>query len=616
MRVARRVRRALPTWTRRGWFQHSVALVLFVGLAGAMFSSALFSTRAVFGGIGADPELFIWYLKYTPWALTHGHSLFLTSWIVYPQGANLMWNTSIILPAVIMSPVTAIFGPVAAWNALLVAAISSSAWAAYFAVGRLASSWFARIIGGLAYGFSPYMVNQSLGHAHLVVAWYPPVLLLLLDVIILRPVDRWRRTLGAALGAATAAQLLTGEEVLATSAIAAGVLLAVVGALHLRRLVPSLRRAWLLLGIALIVALTLSAYPLWIQFSGPQRVPGLLQPTNVYVSDVANFVVPTSMQALTTTGARELSAHFAGGSLAEADAYIGIPLIAVLAGAAALLWRSRVVAVATLTVAVLCLLTLGPHLHAGGQQTGIRLPWILMDRVPVLQNVLPVRLMLFVWLGIAAILAVLIDTTSWQSVRRSRAARVLVIAALLPLLPVFPFPVSNAAVPHYFDTAGDASRLIGSPVLTIAPFGNPHRAALWQAVSGMRFRMTEGMVFVPGPVFGSEPSALREQVVSVERGSAQPTLSLATRSAVLDVLRRDHVDEVVVGPYDDESTEVPPPSELTAANAASPDTPLTKTARVVALWRAILGREPELLDGVYVWEHIARQIGGHPWGAS
>src|SRR5438876_1096695 len=107
-----------PHSTSSRGLRHLAALSLFLGLASAMFSSALFSHRAVFSGLGADPELFMWYLRFTPWAVGHGQTPFFTSSIMYPQGANLMWNTSITLPAIVMSPVTLLFGPVAAWNAL------------------------------------------------------------------------------------------------------------------------------------------------------------------------------------------------------------------------------------------------------------------------------------------------------------------------------------------------------------------------------------------------------------------------------------------------------------------------------------------------------------------
>ena len=38
------------------------------------------------------------------------------------------------------------------------------------------------------------------------------------------------------------------------------------------------------------------AYPLFVQFFGPQRVNGLLQPRNVYVTDLYSLVVPSDRQ--------------------------------------------------------------------------------------------------------------------------------------------------------------------------------------------------------------------------------------------------------------------------------------------------------------------------------
>ena len=340
-----------------------------------------------------------------------------------------------------MSPVTLLFGPVAAWNALQIIAVSSSAFTAYLALGRFSRSWLARMLGGATYGFSSYMVNQSLGHAHLTLAWYPPVLLVLIDVLFIRPrtTNRWR--IGALLGIATAAQLLTGEELLATSAISAVVLLGVAAGLNRNRIVSATQGALPALGIATIVFAVLAAYPLGVQFLGQQRVTGLLQPTNVYVTDAANFAVPTAMQAFGTPGSRELAAHFAGGSTAEADSYIGIPLLAVLAVIAVVLRRRRAVLVAMLTSCCLGFLSLGPRLHAGGHITRLPLPWALVDRIPVLQNILPVRLMAFVFLGAAVVVAIGVDAAlqarrSWKRFALTGA----VAASLVPLLPVHPFP--------------------------------------------------------------------------------------------------------------------------------------------------------------------------------
>ena len=121
----------------------------------------------------------------------------------------------------------------------------------------------------------------------------------------------------------------------------------------------------------------------------------------------------------------------------------------------------------------------------------------------------------------------------------------------------------------------------------------------------MRFRMTEGMVFVPGPAFGAEPSVLRDQLRSIERAAANAPLDDATRSALRSVLRADHVEAVAIGPYDDASTSVPTPQEIAAAGSMDLGSPVVKAGRAVALFSDLLGAPPRLVDGVYIWADAA-----------
>jgi hypothetical protein len=54
----------------------------------------------------------------------------------YPDGVNLMWNTSLVLPGLVLAPLTTRFGPVLSFNVLLVLAYGLSAWCAYLAIVR------------------------------------------------------------------------------------------------------------------------------------------------------------------------------------------------------------------------------------------------------------------------------------------------------------------------------------------------------------------------------------------------------------------------------------------------------------------------------------------------
>src|SRR5688500_10909910 len=95
--------------------------VAFPGPAMRPFAPAWSSptTRTLAGGDG-DPAIFIWFLRWIPFALEHGHDLLVAHHLNYPDGVNLMWNTSLVLPGLLLAPLTNRFGPVLTFNVLLV----------------------------------------------------------------------------------------------------------------------------------------------------------------------------------------------------------------------------------------------------------------------------------------------------------------------------------------------------------------------------------------------------------------------------------------------------------------------------------------------------------------
>lgn len=128
---------------------------------------------ALCGGC-ADIALNSWFLAWTPFALLHGHDPLITTWVNYPHGANLMDNASIMLPGLLAAPVTLMFGPLASFNLLATLALAGSATAAFFTLRRFAPWRPAAFVGGLFYGFSPYMVNQGYAHINLTMVAIPP----------------------------------------------------------------------------------------------------------------------------------------------------------------------------------------------------------------------------------------------------------------------------------------------------------------------------------------------------------------------------------------------------------------------------------------------------------
>src|SRR5260370_11953873 len=197
------------TWSRlpASW----AALAAYSLLAVAVFSNTWLDPSGSWIGSPKDPQLFIWYLGWIPHQLSQGRNPLFTAFLSYPAGVNLMWNTSMLFPAVLLWPVTAVFGPVVAYNLLITAGIALSAWFAYLAARRFLDRPVICFVAGLIYGFSPALIAQALGHPHVVVALFPPVALILGHEILVR--RRLHPALPGGLARLAAApQPLTGAE--------------------------------------------------------------------------------------------------------------------------------------------------------------------------------------------------------------------------------------------------------------------------------------------------------------------------------------------------------------------------------------------------------------------
>ncbi|HZB97782.1 MAG TPA: hypothetical protein VE219_04210, partial [Candidatus Sulfotelmatobacter sp.] len=299
----------------------TVALVLYLVLWGAFTGKGWTQGGSRWVGVDGDPQLFMWYLKWLPFALTHHHNPLLTNYLQYPAGANLMWNTSITFPALLLWPITSSLGPIVSYNTLSVLAPSLSGWCAFLALRRYVS-FVPALAAGLVYAFSPYMVAQALGHPNLSFAVFPPLTLLILDEVIVRQ-RHSARLVGMLFGLLAAAQLMTGEEVLALTVLIAVIGIVVLALLNREAVRQHARHAITALITAVVVVALLVAVPLGVQFLGPQRLSGAIQVRNIYVTDISSLITPSPLQALSVNG------RFAP---PESGSYVGIPLLAIAVG--------------------------------------------------------------------------------------------------------------------------------------------------------------------------------------------------------------------------------------------------------------------------------------------
>jgi len=175
-----------------------------------------------------------------------------------------MWNTSLLLPGIVMAPVTYLFGPQVTLNLLLTVGFAGSAATMYLVLRRWGAGVLAAGLGGALYGFSPAMTGSGIGHYHLVLAMVPP---LMIDAILRIVTGRGRAVRnGLWLGLLAAAQLFIAEEALIDTAIAAAVLLLVLAACRPRAVIRNIRPILVGGATAAVTTLVLCGRALWVQF--------------------------------------------------------------------------------------------------------------------------------------------------------------------------------------------------------------------------------------------------------------------------------------------------------------------------------------------------------------
>jgi hypothetical protein len=517
-----------------------------------------------FAGIGADVEEYAWFLQWVPSAIIHGHNPLFTDWGNYPFGANGVTNTSLPLLGVLAAPLTFATNVFVSVTAFFMLAFPLSALGGYALCRRFVVWRPAAFIGGLLYGFSPYMAGQGLGHLHLVFVPLPPLILLTFYEIATRSK---RNRLWIVAAVLVILQFFISIEVLATTLVVAAiglivafVLFPVEGRARLGPALTSLVKAGVVVAVVLV-------YPAWYFVSGPAHVSGVIQTTSLYRADLLGPVVPNSMLHAHVSAWTATTDTFAG-ALSENGSYLGIPLIILLIVGIVVLWRRvPIVRVVALVGLVTFILSLGSQLVVWHHVTPIPLPEALIDHLPLFDNAVTARYSLYVVLCAAVVLAVILDhtrshylsldrpiqTIGWKRIAAWAVPVLLAVAVAVPLIPAWPYTLTTAQVPAYFRSPAVNAVPSGSvAVLYPSPSASNSTSELWQLASGLRFKMPAGHFVVPSP--GNPPvlppfrsTLMTTALIDLENGTPLAETP-AMRAKLLTQLNAWNVRSVLVEP--------------------------------------------------------------------
>jgi hypothetical protein len=519
-----------------------VIALVYLGLAVLLTLNTWLSPQHTLVGTGSDPVSGSWAIGWVPYAIAHGVNPLFSDHLNSPAGINLLWNNSVGVPLLLLWPITTAWGPFLTFNIAMTCGVAAAAFTACLAARRYVRGFIVPAFAGLLYGFSPFMMGQLLGHDDIIVsAITPPLALLLVDELLVR--QRLRTLTFSLLTAGLALlQYFLWAETLITEVMCALVLIAILAVAYRHEIRRRIRYTVHTAFYALVASLLALSLPLAFQLFGPSRVQYITQPRGVFVSDLVNFVVPTPVQLVAPTAAAHVTSRFTG-NVEEWGAYVGIPLLLLMTFG--LVWLRRVVLLRVVAVfaVVIAVLSLGPHLHVAGIDTGMALPWWTLNDITVLDDILPARFMLYVFLalgiGSAFILQSIARRRRWTAV----ATAAVVVVSLLPAAPILseavnaPPGLSNASVRH----------LVDGKVVLMLPWSNGAypSAMAWQAESGYSFRMTDGY-FVGAASPGSD-----DLHANINRLLSDTNVSSADRVRVMQLLRALRIDAVVVGPGPD-----------------------------------------------------------------
>jgi len=464
--------------------EKAAALAIYSALACVFFALPLlagFSECRIGYYSNGDPQVYIWGLAWYPYALSHGLDPIFTKVAWTPAGYNLAWSTTVPALSILAWPATRLFSPMVSYNLLTISAPVFGAFFTFLLCRYLAGTFWPALVGGYVFGFSPYEMTELPSHLLLAIIAFAPLAAYLVCLFMGGLLSRAK--LVVLLTAVLAIQFLVFPEVAATGTLfgAAAIFFArqFSGDSFKERVGPLLKcLAWSYGAAALLLAGYLK------NLIANSRYFPLYNPAHAS-TDLLDFFVPHQ---------DNLIAHVPGVSALstrvdwffEPSAFVGLlPLVALLF---ALSYPDRRTAKILIALMVtISVAALGPVLHLAGR-TVLPLPWLLVLPMPLINNSLPVRfpMYLFLVMGIA--------TALWLGEPRHGKRWLLAGLMLITLLPDLNRAnyVVREDIPGFFRNRLYERWISKDETVVILPYGHDGPCMLWQAAADFHFRMAQG----------------------------------------------------------------------------------------------------------------------------
>ncbi|MEV6341919.1 hypothetical protein [Actinoplanes sp. NPDC051851] len=454
---------------------------------------------------------------------------------------------------------------------------------------RFVRSRLAAWVGALFATFAPSMVSHAGGHPNIVSQFLVP--LIIWRTLELRVPGKAIRN-GLMLAGLLVWQAFINLEILFMTAVGLGVFCVVMAVVrrkqHRGESLAFLRG----LAVAGVVALGVLAYPLSVQFFGPQSYQGLTLYVRNFGSDLGAFVAYSSRSA---AGNADVAARLAQNP-AEQNSFFGWGLVILFLGL--IIWMRRTAVVVTLgAVAILfAAMSLGPKITLNGVNTGVSGLWSILHHLPILDSAVPTRWALAIAPVIAIVLALgcqrAADLIKAQPQSRGPVRVAMITAVAMALVPLAPTPLETVkmdAVPE-FVTAGtwkqyvDDDHTVVTLPLPDSSYSDPLR---WSAYTGQDMRIAGAYALLPNEdpqnpqdrtaTFAPPWRPTSGLITSIKQGNPTPTINDTRREMTLADLRFWKAGVVVL-------------------------TPQTHDIEILRTFSDLVGFRPTWTGGVWMWD--------------
>lgn len=157
----------------------TAAFFIYLIIALVMFWNITGSISSVVPNGGGDVYQSLWGLWWVPFSVFALHqSPYITQFLFYPIGANLVSQTMVPLSGIATAPLQALVGLVATYNILFFLSFALGGLFMFLLARYLVKNNYAAFIAGLIFAFSPMHIAQSYSHLQWTIIEFIPLFIL------------------------------------------------------------------------------------------------------------------------------------------------------------------------------------------------------------------------------------------------------------------------------------------------------------------------------------------------------------------------------------------------------------------------------------------------------